>query len=144
MVLKVNLVKDHHLLITIKIQNNSVYKINIFHICGMRIAVNARLLLKNKLEGIGWHAYELVSRLVLLRPEDQFILFYDRKDGILVPHGANVEVKILTPVTRHPLLLWYWTEVSESGDQKKQSRSFLFSRTDFTAWLKNKKHHHNS
>lgn len=127
MVLKVNLVKDHHLLITIKIQNNSVYKINIFHICGMRIAVNARLLLKNKLEGIGWHAYELVSRLVLLCPEDQFILFYDRKDGILVPHGANVEVKILKPVTRHPLLLWYWTEVYLKAAIKKCKAEVFYS-----------------
>ena len=127
MVLIVNLVKDHHLLNTIKIQNNSVYKINIFHICGMRIAVNARLLLKNKLEGIGWHAYELVSRLVLLCPGDHFILFYDRKEGILVPQGANVEVKILTPVTRHPLLLWYWTEVSLKAAIKKCTAEVFYS-----------------
>ena len=31
----------------------------------MRIAVNTRLLLKGKLEGIGWVAYETLKRIVL-------------------------------------------------------------------------------
>ncbi len=95
-----------------KVRHNSIYQSNIFHICVMRIAINARLLLKNKLEGIGWHAYELISRMIKLLPEHQFILFYDRSDGIIVPEGKNVAVKTVRPVTRHPLLLWFWVDFS--------------------------------
>jgi len=89
-----------------------MHKANIFHICVMRIAVNARLLLKNKLEGIGWHAYELISRMVKLNPNDHFILFYDRSEGIVIPEGKNVEIKSIRPITRHPFLLWYWADLS--------------------------------
>lgn len=83
-----------------------------FHLCVMRIAINARLLLHDKLEGIGRHAYELISRLILLHPEHEFILFYDRRQDIIVPPGAQVRAVSLYPVSRHPLLLWYWTEIS--------------------------------
>ncbi len=44
----------------------------------MKIAVNTRLLLKNKLEGIGWVAYETLKRIVLAHPEVEFYFIFDR------------------------------------------------------------------
>ena len=44
----------------------------------MRIAVNARFLIKGKLEGIGWYIYEILRRMVQNHPEDEFILIHDR------------------------------------------------------------------
>ncbi|GIR11816.1 MAG: hypothetical protein CM15mP23_03910 [Cryomorphaceae bacterium] len=44
----------------------------------MRIAVNTRLLLKDKLEGIGWYTYETLSRIVKSHPEHEFYFLFDR------------------------------------------------------------------
>ena len=55
----------------------------------MNIGVNARHLIDGKLEGIGWYSYEILKRLVLLRPNDQFFFFYDRKTNPLV-HGLSL------------------------------------------------------
>ena len=41
----------------------------------MRIAVNTRLLLKDKLEGIGWYTYETLSRIVKSHPEHEFYFY---------------------------------------------------------------------
>jgi len=41
----------------------------------MKIAVNTRLLLENKLEGIGWFTYETLSRIVKQHPEIEFYFF---------------------------------------------------------------------
>jgi hypothetical protein len=41
----------------------------------MLIAVNARFLIKDKLEGIGWYTYEMMYRLVQQHPEHQFLFF---------------------------------------------------------------------
>jgi hypothetical protein len=45
----------------------------------MRIAINTRLLLKNRLEGIGWFTFETAKRIVRSHPEHQFFLLFDRK-----------------------------------------------------------------
>ncbi len=76
----------------------------------MRIGVNARLLLTGKLEGIGWHAWEIISRLIKLHPQHQFILFYDRHQDIRIPVGHNVLPVSLGPPSRHPLLIHIWCE----------------------------------
>ena len=64
----------------------------------MNIGINARHLIENKLEGIGWYSFEVLRRLVLLRPQDNFYLFYDRKTKPLV-ESANVKnVIVNTPL----------------------------------------------
>ncbi|HNR08103.1 MAG TPA: glycosyltransferase family 1 protein [Saprospiraceae bacterium] len=74
----------------------------------MRIGINARLLLRDRLEGIGWHAWEIIRRMIRNHPEHQFILFYDRREGILIPEGENIETAVKFPPSRHPLLIWWW------------------------------------
>ena len=44
----------------------------------MRIAVNTPLLLKEKLEGIGWYTFETLSRIVKAHPEHEFYFLLDR------------------------------------------------------------------
>lgn len=41
----------------------------------MRIAVNTRFLLKDKMEGFGWFTYETVKRMVIAHPEHTFFSF---------------------------------------------------------------------
>ncbi len=78
----------------------------------MRIAINTRLLIKNKLEGIGWFTYETLKRITTSHPEHHFIFLFDRKphpDFIFAP---NVEAVVLSPQARHPFLWYIWFEIS--------------------------------
>ncbi len=45
----------------------------------MNIAVNTRLLIQNKLEGIGWFTYESLKRITVQHPEHQFYFIFDRE-----------------------------------------------------------------
>ena len=44
----------------------------------MRIAVNTRLLLPNKLDGIGFFTYETLKRITKANPEHEFYFIFDR------------------------------------------------------------------
>jgi len=74
----------------------------------MRIAVNTRLLLPNKLEGIGWFTHETLSRIVKAHPEHQFLFLFDRAFDPKFIYADNVEGVVLFPPTRHPLLYRIW------------------------------------
>ncbi len=70
----------------------------------MRIAVNTRLLLKDKLEGIGWYTYETLSRIVKSHPEHEFYFLFDRPYSKEFIFEKNVSPVIISATTRHPLL----------------------------------------
>ncbi|MGV3636006.1 MAG: glycosyltransferase family 4 protein, partial [Flavobacteriales bacterium] len=74
----------------------------------MRIVVNTRLLLADKLEGIGWFAHEILQRMVVAHPEHRFIFLFDRPFDKRFIYAANVEGAVLFPPTRHPLLYRLW------------------------------------
>lgn len=74
----------------------------------MRIVVNTRLLLPDKLEGIGWFAHETLSRIVKAHPEHRFIFLFDRAFDKRFIYANNVEGAVLFPPTRHPLLYRIW------------------------------------
>ena len=72
----------------------------------MRIAINTRLLLKGKMDGIGWFTYETARRIVASYPEHEFYFFFDRKPDPEFLFAANVKPVVLCPQARHPVL-WY-------------------------------------
>lgn len=72
----------------------------------MRIAINTRLLLKGKMDGIGWFTYETARRIVASHPEHEFYFFFDRKPDPEFLFAANVKPVVLCPQARHPVL-WY-------------------------------------
>ncbi|MEZ4740570.1 MAG: glycosyltransferase [Flavobacteriales bacterium] len=74
----------------------------------MRIAVNTRLLLPNKLEGIGWFTHETLSRIVKAHPEHHFLFLFDRAFDPKFIYADNVEGVVFHPPTRHPLLYRVW------------------------------------
>ena len=76
----------------------------------MKIAVNTRLLLKGKLEGIGWFTYETLKRITLQHPEHEFFFIFDRQYDNDFIFAKNVKPIILTPPTRHPFLWILWFE----------------------------------
>ncbi|HZH88826.1 MAG TPA: glycosyltransferase family 1 protein [Chitinophagaceae bacterium] len=93
----------------------------------MIIGVNARLLLKNKLEGIGWFAHELLKRMVKSHPEHQFVFFFDRPYDDSFIFGSNVKPVILKPQARHPVLYWIWTKYALPKALKKHEVDVYFS-----------------
>lgn len=76
----------------------------------MKIAVNTRLLIKNKLEGIGWFAYETLKRIVVSHPEHEFYFIFDRKYDEEFIFNSNVKPIVIGPPARHPILFYYWFE----------------------------------
>ena len=72
----------------------------------MRIAVNTRLLIKDKLEGMGWFTYETLIRITKSHPEHEFIFFFDRSYSKEFVFSSNVTPVVLQPQSRHPIL-WY-------------------------------------
>lgn len=95
----------------------------------MKIAVNTRLLLANRLEGIGWFTHEILRRWVCAHPEHTFYFLFDREPDPAFRFADNVEPVVLFPPTRHPLL-WYWFfEYSVPRFLKRQDID-LFVSTD--------------
>ncbi len=76
----------------------------------MDIAVNTRLLLSHRMEGVARYIYETTKRLVLNHPEDRFHFFFDRPYDKQFIFAENVEPHILSPPARHPILWYLWFE----------------------------------
>lgn len=76
----------------------------------MRIAVNTRLLLKDRLDGIGWFSYETLKRITRNNPDHEFIFFFDRPYGDEFIFADNITPVVQGPPARHPFLWYLWFE----------------------------------
>ena len=74
----------------------------------MKIAVNTRLLLRGKLDGIGWFTHEILSRIVRDHPEHEFHFLFDRPYDASFLFAPNVHAHVVSPQARHPLLFRIW------------------------------------
>lgn len=72
----------------------------------MKIAVNTRLLLPGKFQGISWVAYETLKRITTQHPEHQFYFIFDRPYSEEFIFSSNVTPIVAYPPARHPYL-WY-------------------------------------
>ena len=97
----------------------------------MKIAVNTRFLLKNKLEGFGWFTFETLRRIVAAHPEDEFIFFFDRPYDESYVFGKNVTPIVLFPPARHPFLFIWWYEWSVARALKKHKPDIFLSTDNF-------------
>jgi len=98
----------------------------------MRIAVNTRLLLKNKLEGIGWFSYETLKRITVNHPEHQFYFIFDRPYAEEFIFNDNITPLVAYPQARHPYL-WYMFFEYGIPYHLKKIKPDLFLSTD--GWL---------
>jgi glycosyltransferase involved in cell wall biosynthesis len=85
----------------------------------MRIAVNTRLLLENRLEGIGWFTYETLKRIATNHPEHEFFFLFDRPYASTFIFAKNVTPIVIAPQSRHPFLWYIWFEYSVYKTLKK-------------------------
>jgi len=93
----------------------------------MIIAVNTRLLLKDRLEGIGWFSYETLKRITNQHPEHTFLFLFDRPYDPMFIFSENIIPLVIAPQTRHPLLWYTWFEWSLPRILKKHRASLFFS-----------------
>ncbi len=78
----------------------------------MKIVVNTRLLLKNRMEGIGWFAFETLKRITQQHPEHTFYFIFDRPYSNEFVFADNVKPIVISPPARHPILWYLWFEWS--------------------------------
>lgn len=74
----------------------------------MKIVVNTRSLIKDKLEGIGRFSYETLQRVVKAMPQHEFVFLFDRPYSNEFVFASNVTPIVLGPRARHPFLFYYW------------------------------------
>lgn len=97
----------------------------------MRIAVNTRWLLYNRLEGIGNFTHNLLSRLVRNHPEVEFDFYFDRPFHPSFIYAKNVTGHVLRPPARHPYLWYVWYEISLKRKLKRHKPDLFFSPDGF-------------
>lgn len=93
----------------------------------MNIGVSARLLLKDRLEGIGIFARETLRRMVAAHPHDRFFFFFDRPYSDEFLFAPNVEPVVLAPPARHPLLYMAWAEWSVARALRRYNADVFLS-----------------
>jgi glycosyltransferase involved in cell wall biosynthesis len=95
----------------------------------VHIVVNTRLLLYQKLDGIGWFSYQTLKRMVLLHPEVKFTFLFDRPYHEDFIFAENVTPLVLVPPARHPLLYIAYFEIAVK-QKLKQLKPDLFLSLD--------------
>jgi glycosyltransferase involved in cell wall biosynthesis len=97
----------------------------------MKIAVNTRLLLKNKMEGIGVHACNVLKRITVNHPEHQFLFLFDRKYSEEFIFSSNITPVVLYPQARHPILFYWWFEYSVARILNQVNPDIFYSPDGF-------------
>lgn len=78
----------------------------------MKIVVNTRSLIPNKLDGIGWFTYQTLKRITQNHPEHEFVFLFDRPYDSQFIFSDNVKPIVLFPPARHPFLYVLYYEFS--------------------------------
>lgn len=74
----------------------------------MQIVVNTRLLLPNKLDGIGWFTFQTLKRITQHNPDVHFVFLFDRDYSDEFIFSDNITPLVLSPQARHPFLYYAW------------------------------------
>ncbi|HMX41756.1 MAG TPA: glycosyltransferase family 1 protein, partial [Saprospiraceae bacterium] len=93
----------------------------------MKIAVNTRFLLPQRLEGFGWYTHEILRRMVQQHPADEFLFLFDRPFDPRFVYAPNVPPLVLFPPARHPLLWWLWFERAVPQALRRHGAEVFFS-----------------
>ncbi len=93
----------------------------------MIIVVNTRLLIKDKLDGIGWFTFETLKRITQNNPEHTFYFLFDRAFSNEFVFSDNIIPVVLKPKARHPFLWYWWFEFKVAGFLKKLKPDLFLS-----------------
>lgn len=93
----------------------------------MKIAINTRFLLPGQLEGFGWYTHEIVHRMVLAHPEDEFLFLFDRPFDPRFVYAENVRPLVLWPKARFAPQFLAWFEWAVPKALKQHGAEVFFS-----------------
>lgn len=97
----------------------------------MKILVNTRLLIKNKLDGIGWFTFETLKRIIVQHPEHQFVFAFDRPFSEDFVFSSNIKPLVVSPMARHPFLYYLWFEFSIPSVFRRERPDIFLSPDGF-------------
>jgi glycosyltransferase involved in cell wall biosynthesis len=95
------------------------------------IAINARLLLKHRNDGITRFSIETCKQLVSMKPNWHFIFLFDRTPHPDFITAQNITPLVLSPQARHPFLYYLWFEWSVAGTLNKLKPDLFLSPDGF-------------
>jgi glycosyltransferase involved in cell wall biosynthesis len=93
----------------------------------LKIAINTRLLLPGRLEGIGWFTYQTFKRIALAHPEVEFHFIFDRNFDEQFVFADNIKPVVLFPQARHPILYYLFFEKALPAYLKKINPALFVS-----------------
>ncbi len=99
----------------------------------MKIGINARLLHSEILEGVARYVWETTKLMVVNNPNDQFYFFFDRPYPEKFIISDNIIPVVIGPQARHPLLFYYWFEISLKKAVEKLDLDVFYSGENFTS-----------
>ncbi len=97
----------------------------------MQIVVNTRILLKDRLEGMGWFAYQTLKEITTKNPDVHFVFLFDRNFNEAFIFSNNITPLILSPQARHPFLYYAWFQHSVKGLLNKMQPDLFLSPDGF-------------
>jgi glycosyltransferase involved in cell wall biosynthesis len=97
----------------------------------VQIVVNTRLLLKNRLEGIGWFSFQTLKRITQNNPHVHFVFLFDRPFDEEFIFSDNITPLIVSPQARHPFLYYAWFQFSVKNILNKMKPDLFLSPDGF-------------
>lgn len=97
----------------------------------MLIVVNTRLLIPDRLDGIGRFTCETLRHLTLMRPDDQFVFLFDREIADEFIFSDNITPVKIFPPARRPWLYDIWLKMSVQGVLRDLKPDLFFSPDGF-------------
>ena len=97
----------------------------------MRVVVNTRMLITDRIDGIGRFSLEILKRITIANPETHFVFLFDREYDDEFIFSDNITPLVLSPKARHPLLYYYWFEFSVKSILNKMKPDVFFSPDGF-------------
>lgn len=93
----------------------------------MKIAINTRLLLPNRIEGVSRFGYEVIRRMTTRNPEIEFLFLFDRKYDERFVFSDNIRPIVIPPQSRHSILWYLWFHWSIPFALKQHQADLFFS-----------------
>jgi glycosyltransferase involved in cell wall biosynthesis len=76
---------------------------------------------------VGWYIHEVMRRMVLRHPDDQFFFLFDRPFDPQFVYAPNVTPLVLFPPARHPILFRIWFEWAVPRALRRHGAELFFS-----------------
>ncbi len=100
----------------------------------MQIVVNTRLLINDKLDGIGWFTAQTLKRITQKNPDTHFVFLFDRDFDDQFIFSDNITPIVIGPQARHPFLYYSWFHVSVKNLLNRLNPDLFLSPDGFLAF----------